>query len=167
MSFAFTGKYGDTTEAKIREMLEYLEALDATVPEPLYHNLGGAAAFSSDSKLQNDVLDFLVGRASSGGRLACSAEALGHFFDMLYDVREIKEWQGKFTGACSWAWFYHAYLLGSDECREKVKHLKDEDLGTINFAIGLLPLYNKDVFDRRKLNPKASSDDKKSRRKRR
>jgi len=110
MPFTFTGKYGDTTDAKILEMMEYLEALDATVPEPFYVNLGGLTAFSNDSSLQRKVLDFLIGRASGG--VAYAAAALGTFFDMLYDVQEIKEFHGRITGACSWAWFYHAYLLG-------------------------------------------------------
>jgi len=165
MPITFTGKYGDTTDAKICEMMEYLEALDATVPEELYLNLGGLSAFSNDGNLQSRVLDFLVGRASCG--LAYAAAGLGTFFDTLYDVREIKEFQGKITGACSWAWYYHAYLLGLDEYQDNVKLFKDKDLSSINFAIGMLPLYNAAAFDRRKLNPNAKSGIKKSRWKRR
>jgi len=159
VKYEYIGKYEnahDKDVAIVYEMCDYIASLGSGADESnISEGLGYLLAGLDNSSMQEIFYEFLVSKASGGS--AYAAKALAAFYNSLSEDKGLEKYKDKITGACAWGWYYHAYLLGLDDCRDKVNLFRDKNLSSINFAVGMPSDYNQALFDVKKLNPKASS----------
>jgi len=152
MPYKFTGKYGD--DGALREMFDYVKERGYPLEDSVYCNIGGYIAFEDNSSMQNKTVAYLKSLAVKGSMQA--TKGLGEFFERL-DDRGIDNFQGETISGLHWLWYYHAYMMGLDECRDKFKYVEEFDLEQINTIIGMPLDFNRAGYIKRSLNPKSKT----------